>query len=37
MVVLKGEEIGVVEMEKVVGRVKTVPPELYQLAKLLFQ
>ncbi|MCR4432869.1 MAG: 6-phosphofructokinase [Caldiserica bacterium] len=37
MVALKGEEIGIVEMEKVVGRVKTVPPELYQLAKLLFK
>jgi len=37
MVILKGEEIGVVEMEKVAGRVKTVPPELYQLAKLLFK
>ncbi|MGB9552948.1 MAG: 6-phosphofructokinase, partial [bacterium] len=37
MVALRGEEIQTVEMQKVMGRVKTVPPELYQLAKLLFK
>ncbi|MCR4427814.1 MAG: ATP-dependent 6-phosphofructokinase [Caldiserica bacterium] len=37
MVALKGKEIKTVAMEKVVGRVKTVPPELYEVCKILFK
>lgn len=37
MVSLKGEELRTVELKSVVGRVKTVPPELFQIAKTLFK
>lgn len=37
MVALKGEEFQTVELESVMGRVKIVPPELFEIAKTLFK